>query len=340
MGGSGFLAVYVAGIVIGNRRLVFKRGIFLFHDATAWLAQIVMFVVLGLLSFPSQLLAVGLQGLLIAAVLTFVARPAAVLLMLIPFRFNWRELTLLSWGGLKGAVPVTLATFPLMFNLDGAALLFDVVFFVVVISALIQGWTLPLAARRLGLQLPAQPSPPVTLEISSLRHVEGDIVDYSVAPDSRAAGRRVKDLALPEGVVIALIARDEQIIPPQGDTQIKPGDHVVLVLRPGTRPLVNQVFARATSPRDELPPMLEFPLRSSIRVEELEEFYGIHMNAVPSSTIEEAIRQRLGGDTPNFGTIVRFGEVALHVRKVDAQGNISQVGMFVLPQQEQTDDTK
>jgi cell volume regulation protein A len=332
LGGSGFLAVYVAGIVIGNSQLVFKRGIFLFHDATAWLAQIVMFVVLGLLCFPSQLLAVGAQGLLIAIALTFVARPAAVLFTLIPFRFNWRELTLLSWVGLKGAVPVTLATFPLIFDVKGAPLLFDVVFFVVVISALVQGWTLPWVAERLGLRLPAEPRPPVTLEISSLRHVEGDIVDYAVAADSRAAGRRVKDLALPEGVVIALIARDEQIIPPHGHTRIQPGDHVVL--RPGTRPLVNQVFARMESPRDELPELLEFPLRGSIRVEELEAFYGIRMNAKHSSTLDEAIRERLGGTAPNLGTIVRFGAIALHVRKVDSHGIITQAGMVVLPQQE------
>jgi cell volume regulation protein A len=333
LGGSGFLAVYVAGIVLGNNQLAFKRGIFLFHDATAWLAQIVMFVVLGLLSFPSRLLAVSAQGLMIAAALTFIARPAAVLLMLIPFHYNWRELTLLSWVGLKGAVPVTLATFPLIFNIVGAEVLFDVVFFVVVISALIQGWTLPYAAERLGLKLPAQPPPPVTLEISSLRHVEGDIVDYAVSNDSRAAGRRVRELALPEGVVMALIARDDQIIPPQGNTQIQPGDHVVLVLRPGTRPLVNQVFGRVVSPHDDLPELLEFPLRGTIRVAELEEFYGIRMNADPATTLDQAIRERLGDTLPNFGTIVRFGAVALHVRRVDSRGQITQVGMVVLPEE-------
>jgi cell volume regulation protein A len=241
-GGSGFLAVYVAGIVIGNRRIVFQRGILLFHDASAWLSQILMFVVLGLLSFPSRLFDVSVQGLLIAAVLIFVARPVAVFPIVWPFGFNLRELSFISWTGLKGAVPITLATFPLMFETPNASLIFDVVFFVVVVSALIQGWSLPAAARLLSLEVPVENRPPVTLEISSLRELEGDIVDYAVSLTSRAAGRQIRDLALPEDVVIALIVRGEQLIPPHGRTTIEVGDHVMIVLRPAVRPLVEQIF--------------------------------------------------------------------------------------------------
>jgi cell volume regulation protein A len=241
-GGSGFLAVYVAGIVIGNRRIVFQRGILLFHDASAWLSQILMFVVLGLLSFPSRLFDVSVQGLLIAAVLIFVARPVAVFPIVWPFGFNLRELSFISWTGLKGAVPITLATFPLMFETPNASLIFDVVFFVVVVSALIQGWSLPAAARLLSLEVPVENRPPVTLEISSLRELEGDIVDYAVSLRSRAAGRQIRDLALPEDVVIALIVRGEQLIPPHGRTTIEVGDHVMIVLRPAVRPLVEQIF--------------------------------------------------------------------------------------------------
>lgn len=331
LGGSGFLAVYIAGIVIGNNRLIFKRGIFLFHDAAAWLAQIVMFVVLGLLSFPSRLLAVGWQALLIAAVLIFMARPAAVVLTLFPFRFRWSELLFLSWVGLKGAVPITLATFPLLFGVAGASLLFDVVFFIVVVSALVQGWTLPLAARQLRLDMPPEPIPPVTLEISSLRHVDADIVDYAVAADSRAVGRQVKNLALPDGVVIALVLRDERLIPPQGQTKIESGDHLIVILRSETRQLVNQVFARTLASEDELPKLLEFPLRASITVGELEEFYGIRMNALASQTLDEAIRQRQGGDQVKVGSSVHFGKIALRVREIDPSGIITQVGMVILP---------
>ncbi|MCE9607621.1 MAG: potassium/proton antiporter [Planctomycetia bacterium] len=327
--GSGFLAVYLAGIVLGNGRLVFKRGIFLFHDALAWLSQITMFVVLGLLVFPSRLLAVAWQGLAIAVVLCLLARPIAVVLSLLPFRFKPRELALLSWVGLKGAVPITLATFPLLYGVPQASVLFDVVFFVVVVSALVQGWTLPLVAKRLGLMTAAEPSPPVSLEISSLRYVEGDIVDYTVTEDSRAAGKHVRELALPDGCTIAMIARQEQLIPPQGQTRIEPGDHVIIVLRPGVGALVNQVFARVEA-REELPVRLEFPLRASISVGELEEFYGFSLDAPPTDTLDAAIRRILGDEPPRVGSIVRFQEIALHVRELNRAGTITQVGMVVL----------
>lgn len=334
LGGSGFLAVYLAGIVIGNSRLVFQRGILLFHDAGAWLSQIVMFVMLGLLCFPSRLLKVTGAGLLVGAVLILVARPLAVLLTLSPFRFNGRELLFISWVGLKGAVPITLATFPLLQKVPHAPLLFDVVFFVVVLSAVVQGWSLPLFARWLRLNVPSEPAPPVTLELSSLRHVDGDIVDYTVSADSRAAGRLVKDLALPDGVVIALVARDQQIIPPQGNTRIEAGDHIVIVLRSGARLLVNQVFAASDKTRGGLPAEVEFPLRASITVGVLEELYGLKMNAPPQGTLDEAIRQRLGSESVQVGSTVRYGQIALRIRGLSSDGTILQVGMVILPEGE------
>jgi len=245
--GSGFLAVYLTGIVIGNRRPVFHRGILLFHDAAAWICQILMFMVLGLLSFPSRLLDVAGVTLLIAAVLIFVARPLAVFLCASWFGFSRKELLFLSWVGLKGAVPITLATFPMLAGLPGASLMFDTVFVVVLVSALIQGWTLPAAARILKLDEPEPRSSPVTLEISSLRHVDGDIVDYYIDTGCRAAGRKVKDLGLPEGVVVAVISRDHETIMTQGSFQIESGDHVVVVLRPELRAKVDQIFACQTA---------------------------------------------------------------------------------------------
>src|SRR5690606_33698857 len=122
------------------------------------------------------------EGLLVALVLIFVARPAAVALSMLPFRFSTREITFLSWVGLKGAVPITLATFPLMAGVEGSELLFDVVFFVVLVSAVTQGWSLPAVAKRLGLAEPADPEPPLSVEINALRHVDGEIVEYTVAP--------------------------------------------------------------------------------------------------------------------------------------------------------------
>ena len=328
LGGSGFLAVYFAGIVIGNSRLVFQRGIRQFHDAAAWLSQILMFVVLGLLSFPSRLIAVAPQALLIGAVLILVARPLAVAPLLLPFRFSPREVLFISWVGLKGAVPITLATFPLLFGTPAASQTFDVVFFVVVLSALVQGWSLPTVARWLGLEEESEVTPPVTLEISSLQHVEGDIVDYSISRDSRAAGRTVKQLALPAGVVIALVSRDDKLVPPQGSTRLEAGDHVIVILKPAVRPLVDRIFARSGAAQSQLPAAVEFPLRGTTTVAEVWDMYGIEVSADPLETLSDAIRKRLG-DGAAEGAVLACGEIALRVRKISPGGAIEQVGMIL-----------
>lgn len=327
LGGSGFLAVYLAGIVLGSRRIVFQRGIFVFSDGLAWLGQIVMFVVLGLLSFPSQLIDVAGAGLAISAVLIFVARPAAVALLVPWFGFNIREVAFIAWVGLKGAVPIVLAIFPLLFGFDDAILLFNIVFFVVLVSALTQGWTLPLFARRLGLEQPAEPEPAVSLEITSLRHVDGDIVEYAVGPDARAAGRRISELALPDGAVIALIARGQELIPPRGSTRIAAEDHVFLVLRPGLRSLVDRVFARDPGAVAEPLPALEFPLLATTTAGDLEEFYGIRIEAPPDRTLGQIIADALGPDLAVGGEIT-VGDVVLRVRAMDDR-EIEQVGLVI-----------
>jgi len=335
LGGSGFLAVYLAGVIIGNRPLVFQRGIRLYHDAIAWLSQIVMFVVLGLLCFPSRLVDVAGKALLISVVLIFVARPIAVLLSAWPFRFTWKELTFISWVGLKGAVPITLATFPLMLGTAArplqATLLFDVVFFIVVVSAVIQGSNVSPVARWLGLERPREPEPPLTLEMSSLRHVNGEIVDYAIGENSRAAGRRVKDLALPEGAVIALISRGDQIVPPQGSTYIQAKDHVILVLKPGIQPLVNQVFGSSSDVRGLIPNTLEFPLRASTTVNEIRELYAIEIDAPSGYSLADAVSHHLGIHPPAVGSAIRFGQVNFRVLRLSSAGQIEMVGMSLLP---------
>lgn len=240
--GSGFLAVYLAGIVAGNGRTLQRRQVLAFTDGIAWLAQVVMFVVLGLLSFPSRVMAVAWQGVAIGAVLILLARPAAVAAVLLPLRFTLREAAFVAWAGLKGAVPIVLAIFPLLFGLPNGPLLFDVVFFIVLLSALTQGWSLPAFARWLGVEEPEADEPSVALELTGADDVQGDVVRYAVTARSPAAGRMLRDLALPEGAVVAMVVRGADVIPPAGETEIRAGDHVSVVLRPGVRDAVDHAF--------------------------------------------------------------------------------------------------
>ncbi len=334
LGGSGFLATYLAGMTIGNQKIVFRGGILVYHDALAWFSQIVMFVILGLLSFPSRLLSVSGQAMLIGLVLIFVARPLAVSLSLLPFRMRWRELSLLSWVGLKGAVPITLATFPLMMGTPQAGLLFDVVFFIVVMSALVQGCSLPMVSRWLGLRVRVAPASSVTLEMSSLRNVDGEVVEYSVDERSRASGRKVRELALPDGAVIAMLVRENHIIPPQGGTEVLSGDHVIVVLRPGSRPLVDQVFANEDERRVEIPTSIEFPLRGTTSVGELYQFYDIRIDAPVATTLSDVMRRSIDDHENNVDAVARFGPITLRVRSINLSGEIEMVGMTILSEEE------
>jgi cell volume regulation protein A len=333
MGGSGFLAVFLTGVLMGNRRIVFQKGTYLFHDAIAWIGQILMFVMLGMLVTPSELLPVVGTGLLISAVLILVARPIAVIPLLLPFGFNVREIALVSWTGLKGSVPIILAMYPLLFGLPSGELLFNVVFFVVLVSAIVQGGTLSWVARRLGLEEEGVPEPPVTLEITSLRDVDADIVEYTVGADSRAADRRLSQLALPNGVVVAMIARENTLISPRGSTTIRAGDHVFTVLRPDLRPLVDRVFTRNPGGEEELPPLIEFQLRGEATVEDLADFYGISLDAHGSVTLDELIRERFG-EGAFEDRVVNIDGVKLHIIEI-VEGRIVTVGFAISPSEEE-----
>jgi cell volume regulation protein A len=334
-GGSGFLSVYIAGIVAGSGRLPFQRGILQFHDGLAWLSQMAMFLLLGLLSFPSRLAAAAGSGLLIAAALTLVARPAAVAVCLFPFRFTIREIAFISWGGLKGAVPIILAMYPLLSGVSDAERLFDVVFFVVLLSAVSQGWTLPLVARGLGLQRPPHPEPAVSLEITALQDVDGDIVDYLVPPDSRAAGRRIRDLALPDGVLIAMVVRETRVIPPRGSTEIRVGDHVFVLLHPPARRQVDYILGPAEAGPPPPETEGEFVLRGETRLAELEEFYGLRLEGRGADTLDEFLRA--SRPDPEAGDQVAAGPVTLTVREV-VGGRVETVGLHLQtaePEEEQ-----
>jgi len=324
LGGSGFLAIFIAGVMIGNKRFVFQRSTFLFHDGLAWLSQITMFVVLGLLVNPESLLDIWPQGLVIAAVLVLLARPLAVAPVLHFFGFNRREIGLVSWVGLRGSVPIILAIFPLLFGLPGAELIFNVVFFVVLISATIQGSTMPWVARRLGLMEPVAEASTVALEITSLGEVDAEIVEYTLADPSRVDGRPLSRMALPDGCIVAMISRSGTVMPPRGSTRLQSGDHLFVVMRPEQRPLVDAVFAPAAVPAEEiLAQGRRLCLKGTTRVRDLLEVYGIDLKVPPALTLDQVMREQL--DTAPVLDMTR--EVAgIQLRVVDLlEGRITTV---------------
>jgi cell volume regulation protein A len=248
VGGSGFVAVYLAGLTIGQRVTVSQRLILDFHDGLAWLMQIVMFVALGLLSFPSRLWAVADQGLILSAFLIMVARPAAVFASLLFTRFTVRERLLISWVGLRGAVPIILATFPILAGLPNGHAFFDLIFFVVVTSVLLQGTTISWAARVLGLHSHRRPEPHHRLQITSIEQTDRRIAEYYIDPKSPAAGRLIKDLTLPQDTFIAMLVRSGQVVAPRGHTRLEAGDHVFILSRKRDLSEITRLFDDGAPP--------------------------------------------------------------------------------------------
>ncbi|MGO3055433.1 potassium/proton antiporter [Halomonas sp. AOP43-A1-21] len=325
LGGSGFLAIFVAGVMIGNRRIAFQRSTFLFHDGLAWMSQIVMFVVLGLLINPMSLLDVWLEGLMIAAILILVARPLAVTPILKMFGFTNRETGLVAWVGLRGSVPIILAIFPLIFGLEGAELIFNVVFFVVLISATLQGTTLPYVARKLGLTVAPPIVPAASLEITALEDVDADIVEYRLGDTARAVNRRLSQIALPDGTVVAMITRGKDVIPPRGSTLLQAGDHLFVVLRPDIRPFVNYVFAEGASITSGEFPDQTLRLKGSTSVGEVLHSYGLTLDDDMTCTLDKLLHERLP-DSPSEGDELVLGDVTLSVLGV-LEGRITTIGV-------------
>ncbi len=245
LGGSGFLAVYLAGMVLGKAHLPYHGGLLRVHDALAWLSQIGMFLVLGLLVFPSRLLDVAGTGIALALVLVVVARPAVVALCLAPFRYPWRETAYIGWVGLRGAVPIILATFPVLAGAPGADRIFHLVFFIVVANTLVPGATVAWLTRRLGLQTKEPPAPQAVLAIESRVPLEGELLSFHIDEALVVAGVPLEELDFPEGSSVMLIVRGNRLVPPKGSTVFEPGDHVYLVTQPEDRALMQLMFGRA-----------------------------------------------------------------------------------------------
>jgi cell volume regulation protein A len=231
VGGNGFLAVYLAGLVLGNHNFIHKQSLIRFHDGLAWLMQISMFLTLGLLVFPSRLVPVIGAGLLVALVLIFVARPLSVYVTLLFTRMNWREQTMISWVGLRGAVPVILATFPLLAGVPHADTIFNIVFFVVLTSVLLQGTTLPVVARWLKVDAPLQVKHQYPLEVVETGgpKVTSELIEVPIPVASPAVGRQIVELGLPKGALVVLVGRGEEFFVPRGATVLEAGDNLLVL---------------------------------------------------------------------------------------------------------------
>ncbi|MEX1018228.1 MAG: potassium/proton antiporter [Litorilinea sp.] len=229
MGGNGFLAIYIAGLVMGNYNLIHRRSLMRFHDGLAWLMQIIMFLTLGLLVFPSQLFTVLVPGLLTAIFLIFVARPLSVLAVLGPFRISIRKIGLVGWVGLRGAVPIILATFPLLAGVGRADEIFNIVFFVVLTSVLVQGSTIPIVARWLRVDAPLRRRPRAPIEFESTDGIQGELVELELPEGSPAIGKRLVELALPRGALLVLIGREQRFFVPNGNTLLEKDDVIFLL---------------------------------------------------------------------------------------------------------------
>lgn len=245
LNGNGFLAVYLAGLAMGNKNFIHKRTLRKFHDGLAWLMQILMFLALGLLVFPSEVVPVTGIGLLISVFLILVARPISVMISLIKTDFTIREKAMISWVGLRGAVPIILATFPLLAGVKNADLIFNIVFFVVITSSLIQGTSLTVMSKWLQVQspLPAKYARtlPQDIELTS----DGALNIFEVKCGAGACGQKIMDLDIPEEVLVVLVERDQAYIIPRGDMTIQEGDRLHVLLYPDMYSRVEKIFSQA-----------------------------------------------------------------------------------------------
>jgi cell volume regulation protein A len=227
--GNGILAVYLAGLMLGQAEFPNKKMITKFHDGLAWLAQIVMFVTLGLLVFPSHILPLMWAGLLLTLLLMLVARPLSIMLCLLPFKMNLRIKAMVAWVGLRGSVPIILATFPFMAGIPQADTIFNIVFFIVIASVLIQGTSIPVISKMLKLDAPWINRTNYPIEFEKTEGIDAELTDIIVPYNSEAVGKMIRDLNVPEKCLVMLISRNNKFIIPSGSTIIEGGD-VLLVL--------------------------------------------------------------------------------------------------------------
>ena len=328
IGGSGFLAAYVAGLYAGNQQIAAKLTLLRFQDAFTWLAQIGMFLVLGLLATPSQFPTLALQAFGIALFLTFVARPLAVWLCLLPFNYKPDETAFIAWVGIRGAVSIVLAILPLAEGIPKGQLFFNAAFIMVLTSLLLQGWTIRPIARWLNLVVPPSLGPVERVELDLPGTAHHELVAYRVAPNSPVArGERIPRWARP-----SLVVRDGRSMRYQYAGRIQPGDQVYLFAPPRHLRLLDRLFASPASLDEHDADFYGvFTVDPGKTLQELRKSYDIPANGPdPDATIAEFIEERLGG-RGDIGDRVGLGDFELVVRDVDDRGEIKSVGLSFEP---------
>jgi cell volume regulation protein A len=227
--GNGFLAVYICGVVLGNMQLIHKKSLIKFFDGIAWLMQIVLFLTLGLLVNPSEVFSVLELGIIISLFLIFVARPISVFISLIPFGVKFRNKLFISWVGLKGAVPIVFATYPMIAGIDKAHIIFNIVFFITISSVLLQGTTLSWVANLLGVSIPGGIKKRTPLDIELSDTIKSELTEIEINEYSKIVGKQIVDLNFPKKAIIVMINRMGKYITPNGYTVIEAHDKLMVI---------------------------------------------------------------------------------------------------------------
>ena len=334
VGGSGFLAAYVAGVVAGNRPLKYAHRIRRFQVGMTWLAQIGMFLTLGLLATPSEFGAVAAPGIALAIVLIFVARPLAVWLCLLPFRFKWRETAFAGWVGLRGAVSIMLAILPGLGGVDSGGIFFNIVFIMVISSLLVQGWSVGLTARVLNMLEPPEPGLVDRVELELPGESELELVGYHIHPESTVAqGERVPRWARP-----VLIIRGGRTYSIHSAGPLLADDQVYLFASPAQIPALDGIYAK---PADEDDPNIfgDFILDAAAPLAEVLRQYGLpEGEAEDDATLGGYLQQEFRGQQM-VGDRLPIGSVELVVNTMDATGRIEKVGLVIDPAERRTPPT-
>lgn len=328
-GGSGFLAVYVAGLYAGNRQIRSAPTLKRFQDGMTWLAQILMFLLLGLLATPSQFPAIAVPAIAMAVFLIFIARPLAVWLTLLPFDYKREETAFVSWVGLRGAVSILLAILPLLGNLENATTFFNAAFIIVLVSLIVQGWTINPLARRLGLVVPARIGPVDKVELELPGTALHELLAYRVVPDSPVAtGERIPRWARP-----SLVIRDGKSMRYQYAGRLQAGDYVYLFISSRYPRLLDRLFASPLPVQsDDAEFFGEFSIDPQRPAKDLHAAYDIGLAKDELElSIDALLTKRLGGKV-EFGDRVVLKNVEIIVRDVDDQGRTTSAGLSLDPE--------